>query len=146
MGLTRRCVPPSRHAHRVLVLSRCSPGGGGGGWGWMCSTGAGRELSAGVVLRDGRLPRLVCAGGVFAPRCTSAATSAAGLRSDDEQTLTMADDWQSAFTEAEYDAIILGTGMKECILSGSRNNEKMMPKPHKLWNQFGILYRRRSLG
>lgn len=42
---------------------------------------------------------------------------AAGLRGD-EQTLTMADDWQSAFTEAEYDAIILGTGMKECLISG----------------------------
>ena len=74
--------------------------------------------AAGVDLGDGRLPRLVCAGGVFAPRCTSAATSAAALRSDDGQTLTMADDWQSAFTEAEYDAIILGTGMKECLISG----------------------------
>jgi len=28
------------------------------------------------------------------------------------------DDWQSAFTEKEYDAIILGTGFKECLLSG----------------------------
>jgi len=28
------------------------------------------------------------------------------------------DEWQTAFTEAEYDAIILGTGMKECLLSG----------------------------
>eukprot|EP00240_Pyramimonas_obovata_P001930 CAMPEP_0118921370 /NCGR_PEP_ID=MMETSP1169-20130426/683_1 /TAXON_ID=36882 /ORGANISM="Pyramimonas obovata, Strain CCMP722" /LENGTH=459 /DNA_ID=CAMNT_0006862083 /DNA_START=76 /DNA_END=1455 /DNA_ORIENTATION=+ len=28
------------------------------------------------------------------------------------------DDWQSAFTEAEYDAIVLGTGLKECLISG----------------------------
>lgn len=28
------------------------------------------------------------------------------------------DDWKEAFTEKEYDAIILGTGFKECLLSG----------------------------
>jgi hypothetical protein len=28
------------------------------------------------------------------------------------------DEWQSAFTETEYDAIVLGTGMKECLISG----------------------------
>jgi len=28
------------------------------------------------------------------------------------------DDWQSAFTETEYDAVVLGTGMKECLISG----------------------------
>jgi len=28
------------------------------------------------------------------------------------------DEWQTAFTEKEYDAIILGTGFKECLLSG----------------------------
>ena len=28
------------------------------------------------------------------------------------------EDWKDAFTEKEYDAIILGTGFKECLLSG----------------------------
>jgi len=28
------------------------------------------------------------------------------------------EDWKSAFTEKEYDAIVLGTGFKECLLSG----------------------------
>ena len=32
--------------------------------------------------------------------------------------VSMGDDWQSAFTETEYDAIVLGTGMKECLISG----------------------------
>lgn len=27
-------------------------------------------------------------------------------------------EWQSAFTETEYDAVVLGTGMKECLISG----------------------------
>ena len=26
--------------------------------------------------------------------------------------------WKTAFTETEYDAIVLGTGMKECLISG----------------------------
>lgn len=30
---------------------------------------------------------------------------------------TIMDDWRSAFAE-EWDAVVLGTGMKECLLSG----------------------------
>jgi len=37
-------------------------------------------------------------------------------------------EWKTAFTENEYDAIILGTGMKECLLSGllSVNGKKVL--------------------
>jgi Rab GDP dissociation inhibitor len=30
----------------------------------------------------------------------------------------MGDEWKTAFEECEYDAIVLGTGMKECLISG----------------------------
>ena len=33
------------------------------------------------------------------------------------------DGWEKAFTEHEYDAIILGTGMKECLISGLLSKE-----------------------
>lgn len=51
-------------------------------------------------------------------------------------TLTMADDWQSAFTEAEYDAIILGTGMKECLISGLLSVEgKKVRSEFRVWSK-----------